>query len=260
MKIPIHQTNWYDIDLEKIAKNISHPLSKLADEEFDRAFYHELLVNKRGNISESWVQKKHNLSDWLLTYINQNSLEKLPILSLGCGIGIVEQPLLKARLKVDLQECQEFSIQYLKNNHPSEFEKTKFILSLNLEDIPNDAYDVVLAIGVTYALSDTILSQFVHQVKRILKKGGIFIWCDPAITLKRFILYKYQILRGVHHAGVLWGWQRSIKIWDNLAATDDLVRKELYFFDEDINLLNIKSTLGRAFSDKVYWQMGIYQK
>lgn len=258
MKIPFYQNEWFNINLLEIAKDVSHPLQKVAGENVYHIIYDKLLNKKAGILSSQWVKGKYNLSDWLFKYFNKNNLNQSSILSIGCGLGIVEQPLIQKGIKIDLQECQNISIQYFKNNYPDDFQKTKFIISQDLKEVSNNSYEVVMAITSTYCLTDDILADFFNSVQRILKKNGIFIWYETALSMNDIYSY-FKNLRFPQN-GLLWGWKRSKKMFIKKAKKNKLVLSESYYFDSFNHLITPKTIFGIPIGKEISWQMLVFKK
>lgn len=259
-KIPLYQTEWFGINLRDVAKKLGHPLTEVAGPDVYHEIYHRLLTRQEASLSTQWIEKKHQLSQWILSFLRKKQLDNASILSIGCGLGIVEQPLIKEGLKIDLQECQDLSISYLKKNHPKDFEKTNFIFSSDLKEIPDSSYDVVMAVTSTYCLTDETLLNFLTSVHRILKKQGIFVWYETALTVQDIVTYIRSILANHDENGILWGWKRSLKNLQTLAKENQLHFLESYYFDSFNSEVTPGKILGIPYNSSVVWQMEVFKK
>jgi 2-polyprenyl-3-methyl-5-hydroxy-6-metoxy-1,4-benzoquinol methylase len=189
MQIPFYQTEWLGINLSKLIKEMSYPAHKVPDSKIYNELYKTIFQNNSFFLDLTWLERKRTLSAWLESYFEQHALKKAKMLSIGCGFGVIEAPLIKQGYNIELQECQEYSIEYFKRHYPEEFQKTKFILSNDLKNIQTSSYEVVLSITSTYCLDKEILDLFLTEVKSILKKGGIFIWYETALTMTDLMSY-----------------------------------------------------------------------
>jgi ubiquinone/menaquinone biosynthesis C-methylase UbiE len=211
-------------------------------------------------VTKEWIQNKHHLSTWLEAYLFKNKHDRGNILSIGCGLGVVEQPLIDKGMTFDLQECQDKSIGYLKEKYPKTYEKTHFILSNDLKEVGNAHYDTVLAITSTYCLTDEELDDFMKSVARILKPKGIFIWYETALTWRDlFNTFKQKLLRR-KSKGVLWGWKRSHYNVVNCAQKHHLMSKASYFFDKHNHEQTPFTFLRFPLDIHTPWQMIVLQK
>lgn len=260
MKIPFYQERWFGINLKELSKQEVLSIESVASEKLYHHVYKKLIEDDRNLITDDWIKNKHNLSEWLYNFIHEKNLQQSSILSVGCGLGIVEQPLVKKGIKIDLQECQDVSIQYFQKNYPSEFEKIKFINSLDLKEIEDDSYDAVMAITSTYCLSDQVLSEFLHTVHRILRKNGIFIWYETVLNVNNVVQSLKNKLRGRKQEGILWGWKRSKKNLVSKALKHNFVHQESYYFDRNNKIINPRTILGFPQGLDTAWQMMVFQK
>ncbi len=260
MKIPFYQETWFGIDLNALSKQENLSIESVASEKLYHHIYKELITNDVNLVADEWIKNKHCLSEWLSNFMHEKNLQQKLILSVGCGLGVVEQPLVKKGIRVDLQECQLLSIQYLQKNHPEEFQKINFIHSLDLKEIGGYSYDAVMAITSTYCLNDQALSEFLHTVHRILKKKGIFIWYETVLSATNIIHFLKNKLRGNKAEGVLWGWKRSQRTLMNQALKHNFVLEESYWFDKNNKAISPRTILGISLGLDAAWQMMVFQK
>ena len=266
MKIPFYQTEWLGVDLIKLAANINHDRSQIAGTKFYNAIYHNLFNNKGFLLSPAWawVQKKHNLSAWLHLFLNTIMSANPAILSVGCGFGIVELPLIQKGMNINLQECQNYSIEYLKKNYPEVFKKTSFIISEDLSDIPSNSYDVVMSITSSYCLNQETLLSFLKAVKRILKKGGVFIWYETVLSFEdigyfiKSTFYNIIFRHKNYQDKVLWGWKRSMNHQSLRARSQGLKLCQTFYFDKNNLEVFPSKFLGLPYGNALSWQAGIY--
>lgn len=260
IEIPFYQVKWHDIDISGLAVKNNHDFDDLAGSDIYRSLYERMSLKEDFSISDVFIKEKKNLSSWIFKVLQENGHPSARVLSLGCGIGLVEQELLQKGLNLDLQESQDISIKYLKRFHKEAFEKLNFICSDDISDIESNKYDVVLAITCSYCLDRRTLGCFVSDIKRVLKNGGIFIWYDAAYTFKFFIRSLYWKIKKTKHAGVHWGWLRPIPLWGKLVKEHGFSFERTIFFDKKNNVINPVNILNIPFGSTVKWQAVVLKK
>jgi len=258
MKIPFYQTHWFDLSLKDIASNIGHAFNTVADQAIYDRIYQAILTQEKP-FSEEWRIKKLTLAKWLNKFFIERNFQNAKILSVGCGFGIVEQSLIQQGLKIDLQECQNKSLLYFNRKYPEESQKTKQWISQTLTDIPEQSYDVVMAITSTYGLDEKTLSSFFGRLSQIIKPGGICIFYETVLTLADLKYYLVNRLRRRLPEGILWGWKRSPKVFLNFARASGLRVREKHFFDSHNREIKPKVWLNSCFSNETAWQMLILE-
>ncbi|MBW8308957.1 MAG: hypothetical protein K0M45_04885 [Candidatus Paracaedibacteraceae bacterium] len=257
MKLKFYQKEWFGENLEGLAKHYGHKLTDLAGDQIYRAVYQKLLSNQFTNISENWILKKEALSHYLSNILKSFKIEHPHILSVGCGVGIVEHFLIRQGFNIDLQECQDLSIQYLHTKFPEEYKSINFIESLDLKQIDNSCYNVVMAITSTYCLPNTILASFLDSINRITSSNGYFIWYETVLTKQEIINALKNLVRGRTTEGLFWGWKRSTSSMIKLAKQHgfNLVKKS--FLDSNNVPLD---TNGNWPPKQAAWQMMVFKK
>jgi len=260
MEIPFYQTEWLGINLAALARKEGIDCRRIGGTKFYNAFYQELFKGNNCNLNEAWLNKKYHLSNWLGSYFNSHLSKEAAILSVGCGFGVVEAPLIKMGYTIDLQECQPYSIQYMQKKHPKIFMKTKFVLSEDLRNMPSEKYDVVLSVTSTYCLQQKDLSQFLKAVRRILKKDGLFIWYETSLSMQEIITYLRTLIHPLDsHNTVLWGWKRLLTKQRALAQQSGFEYIHSFYFDKNNTQIQPRQVLGIPYGKSIAWQMGVYK-
>jgi SAM-dependent methyltransferase len=259
MKIPFYQSQWFNVDLVSLAKTLGHSVSDVADARIYREVYKRLLNEGTQVPSIEWIAKKHKLSDWLEDYFRDKKLEKSSILSIGCGLGVVEQPLIEKKFLVDLHECQNVSVRYLKKNYPKEYKKTKLILSYDLKSIRDKSYDTVMAITSTYGLDDETLKSFFENIARVIKKDGTFLFYETVLNFLDFKNKLRKIVFNEKSEGLLWGWKRSRGEFIKIAKKFGFRVESYYCFDNENNIVNYKNSLSRYVCPNLSWEMIVFK-
>lgn len=261
MEIPFYQTEWLGLKLKIITSDLNHNRLHPAGSEFYNAIYKKLLGASKIELPNQWLLKKRTLSEYISNIIIGLGLENPEIISIGCGFGIVEQPLIKAGMKLHLQECQPYSINYLHKYFSKEFEKTLFILSQDLKEIGDNSYDVVMCLTSTYCLDKNTLEDFLASVERILKPNGVFIWYETVLTIDDLIYsLKTLLIKQKNENEVLWGWKRSPLSHKAFAKKHGLHLQYVKFLDNFNHVITPKMALGIPSSNNTAWQIGVYKK
>lgn len=260
MEIPFYQAKWHDIDICDIAVKLNHDFDNLANSNIYKSLYEKMALREDFSISHGFVEEKKKLSSWVFDKLKENGCQKSNILSLGCGLGLIELELLKKGIRVDLQESQEASMAYIKQFHGERYKQLNFICSEDLSNFSSKHYDVILAVTCSYCLDKDMIDLFLDDVRRVLKKGGIFIWYDTAYSFKAIMKNIYWNLRKTQHAGVFWGWIRSVPCWVNMAEKHYFSVKSINFFDERNNVLNPPKLFNIPFGSKAKWQAIVLKK
>jgi len=209
----IYQTSWHGIPFESFATAFS---SQLPDSSFYSCFYENFHRKYRGvdDLDQSWVSLKRQAAG-LIT--NNPKIKKNDrILSIGCGLGLIEMVLLQEGfLKLEITEVSEESLRWILPLVPSENAHIGFFPDC----IPhNDKYDFVLLASVEYFLDDVELKKLLRAVHERLLPGGICMliswsfdnmrlpWSLVAVIkdFARLIIDKV----GVKSRGQFWGYIR----------------------------------------------------
>ncbi len=257
MKIPFYQNEWLGINLLEISKSIGLQENEVANSLLYEKFYQKL-KEKGFPLSQIWVDRKRELAR-KLSNLRVLQGRAASVLSIGAGLGIVEANLIKKGWNVDTQECQPYSISYMKQQYPDQFKKTRFFLSTDLSEIPSNSYDMILAVTSSYCLNDDTLELFLQSVRRLLKKGGVFIWYETSLTWHDIIIHIKSKFLG-HPSGVLWGWKRSFKTVNKLAQKNGFSLLDHLYLDQDNKEISSSERIGLPTNKNVAWQLGIYQR
>lgn len=260
MEIPFYQAKWHGIDICDIAVKINHNFDDLANSNIYKSLYEQMALREDFSISDGFVEEKKRLSSWVFDKLKEKGCQKSNILSLGCGLGLVELELFKKGIRVDLQESQEISIEYIKRFHRDMFKDFNFICSQDLNNIGPRKYDVVLAITCSYCLDIDTIKLFLEDVRRVLKDDGFFIWYDAAFSFSTMIKNIYWNFRNTHHAGIFWGWLRSIPLWIKMAKQQGFSVEGISFFDEKNNIVMPFKLFNIPFGNIAKWQAIVLKK
>src|SRR3989344_372638 len=127
------------------------------------------IVGKSGSLIEKEHLDRYN---FVLNYV-KNKI----VLDIACGSGYGSKLLSNKAKKVIGVDISKESIDYAKNNFNSN--KIKFFIgdATNLDFLKDNSIDVVVSFETIEHLID--YKRFLMEVKRILKKEGLFIVSTP---------------------------------------------------------------------------------
>jgi SAM-dependent methyltransferase len=194
----LYQTEWHNIkfnDITKISEN------SLPDERFYNSFYKEFF-NRYDDFSDldpDWIRLKEGVSVHFAKKYFKNKQDS--ILSVGCGIGIIERKLLEIGFsQIYVTENTDAPLKWIKNLIP----KTRIFVSSFLEKVPHRNYNNILLSSVDYFLTDI-------QLDRLLKSALKFLGSSGQLLLVSWSFDNDSKLEHpVDKNGQFWGWIRSI--------------------------------------------------
>ena len=189
-----YETIWHGIPFESfVTLSISH----LPDPSFYARFYEILHQKYRGvdDLDQSWVSLKRQVAG-LIT--NNPKIKKSDrILSIGCGLGVIEMALLQEGfLNVEITEVSEAPLRWVRTLLPSENVHVGFFPDC----IPhNEKFDLVLLASVEYFLNSIELLKLLRSVHNRLLPGGTCLlvsWSFDIMPLaQRLILRLKNLVR-----------------------------------------------------------------
>lgn len=142
---------------------------------------------------------------YLIDNTNQTSLKKLKILDVGCGGGILCEPL--ARLGADVTgiDVNEKAIRVAINHSKKNKLKINY-RNIDINQIKDKSFDVITCMEVLEHVDD--INQIIYHSAKILKSGGIFIGSTINKTFSSYlfaILAAEKILKIVPEKTHSWG-------------------------------------------------------
>lgn len=250
MKIPLYQTHWNNVDLVSLAKELGCSTHELPSNKFYEAYYKQI-NHSQVLLDQKWIDNKGYQTKWLKEQIENYGNKKSSILSVGAGIGVIELPLIKEGCNIHLQEYQDESLKILKAS------ELTTCYSEDLKNIQNIKFDIIVVIGVTYAMNDKELVDFFVSCNRLLTKNGTLIILDTSLSW--FEIYSmFRNKKSYEKTQLLWGTKRSISLFKKSAKNFHLIM--LDFYDELMNQLSVKKFMGIPFNTIPTWQMMVFKK
>ena len=207
----LYQKEWQNISFRSFYKTSS---TDLADANFYDAFY-QALFNKYPNydaLDPSWRRSKDEIVDWLAT----NLPDGARVLSVGCGLGYMEQRLWRAhgeRIELHVQDDATQALQWLKQVLPAE--------RIHQVVRPIGQFDLIYLSAVDYAMPEDDLVALLVSLRQSLRDGGAVLMISEsfleeslsqrirlsAVDVVRWLLDKF----GIRSRGQFWGWMRTRK-------------------------------------------------
>ena len=212
------QTEWQGIQFSSFTRTSTR---ELADARFYNAFYRALFSRYKGydDLDPAWRTTKQELADWLLGRI----LPGKSVLSIGCGIGYVEQFLWRKQgnsLDLHVQDFAGDAQRWLREILPAER-----IHEAGLES-EQGRYDLIYMSAVDYALPGNELIQLLAKLRACLLPGGEMIIVSASFLDDRFAQRLSRSLKGLvkcglealnlYNRGQFWGWMRSRREYQSI--------------------------------------------
>lgn len=203
-----YQTDWLGIQFASVS-----PTSKtcVADTGFYKRFYGEFFRRYAGlgDLDPAWIKAKQLVAE----FIAGRSSTSDRLLSIGCGLGIVEKYLHDSGYRhLDVTETSNVPLQWLRQWLPPERIHVGLFPACIAADI---RYDLIYLSGVDYCFDQAEWIGFLRQVGGSLAPTGkclIFCASVQESSLMRPLKEAIKDVAdrlGLRSRGQLWGWQRS---------------------------------------------------
>lgn len=207
----LFQTEWHGILFSSFTGT---SVRELADASFYNAFYRAFFERYKGydDLGLGWRQNKEEIAEWLVRHLPDGTR----VLSVGCGLGYIEQYLWKkygGRVELHVQDYASEAHRWLQQVMPAER-----IHPANGEG-PDGFYDLIYLSAVDYALKDDELIDLLKELRQRLRVDGELILVSASFLeespLRRFINASKDIAKVLlgqlcfYDRGQFWGWMRS---------------------------------------------------
>ena len=206
--IKSYQKDWHGIEFSQFAKC---DVNNIAGKDFYDKFYETFFEKFKSfnDLEKKWITYKNQIAKVILNEINS----KKNILSIGCGIGIVEKYLIEHSSKINLTAVEP---------SPNVSRWVKNLDRINIKDgyfpdvlDPKLKFDIAYANGVDYVFNNAEYQVFLKSIVDYGIKELLIIsvsYYTPSFKLYfkaivKNILIKMKLYRGRQ----FWGFNRSIK-------------------------------------------------
>ena len=218
MSKKFYQTEWHGIQFKEFTKVSSQTL---AESSFYEVFY-TLFFSRYSHWEElpgDWRLEKNKIAEFIVNQINDDS----QVLSVGCGLGMIEHFVKESKPNIDLfiNDVASSAWKWI----GSEFNEDHKFIGYLPECLPANVYfDMIYLMAVDYAMDETSLVQLLSDLKSRLKKGGKCLILSVSLeerpnTVKQKIdmfirsikikIKDIYINKSVFSANQLWGWMRT---------------------------------------------------
>jgi SAM-dependent methyltransferase len=209
-----YQTEWHGIPFKSFTEVSS---TRLADAQFYAAFYDAFFQRYNGwdDLNPDWVALKQQSAQFLMSRIKNSKQHR--ILSIGCGLGVIEKGLLEAGYsQLEVTEISASPLRWIE----AELPKAQIHIGEFPDCVPeNRTYDLIYLPGVEYIFDLPQLIGFLKRVKGRLAPGGaclLLSWSfefpsgfrQNAVFLKDAANSVLETL-GIRHRGQFWGYTRN---------------------------------------------------
>ena len=175
---------------------------------------------------------------------DKDAIKEINILDIGCGGGLISEPLVKMGAKLTAIDASEKNIEIAKQ-HREKIGIAKSQLSYKAttaEDLLTNTkkrYDVVLALEIVEHVADTQF--FVDTCAKLVKKDGIVIFSTLNKTAKSFAL-------GIVAAEYIMRWlPKGTHSWNKFLKPSELAT---YCINSDISPIDITGMKYKPISDE----------
>jgi len=224
---------------------------QLAGASFYDDFYRALFTRYKDfeELDQDWRTSKRRVANFIVDRIG----DKQRVLSIGCGLGYIEQSVQQMtgdRIELSVQDVAPTALKWLS----AKISVERIHIGLPLDCLPEDArYDVIYMSAVDYALDDNALIRLLTDLGYRLNREGEILMISASFDdtagmvqplLNRLINFAKYLLEqlGLYDRGQLWGWMRS--------------REEYRELMQQAGFKEIEDGFVQADSRKDYWISG----
>lgn len=213
----LYQTEWQGISFSSFAETSS---KNLADSAFYDAFYCAVFQKYAGYeaLDADWRRSKNEITDWLAASLPNGAR----VLSVGCGLGYMEQRLwqeLGKRIELHVQDYASEALRWLRQVMPAGHIHDAGEGGVQVCQNQNERYDLIYLSAVDYALPDDELIGLLSGIGGCLREGGNVLMISASFleesmghglirSGKEAVKSLLERL-GLYQRGQLWGWMRT---------------------------------------------------
>lgn len=155
--------------------------------------YNEMyLSGYRSSLSGYEIARWNALNHFIRKVVRKDNVKK--VLDYGCGNGLF-YPLFRSvftEAEVFGADISSVAIEQIKKKYPEISDRVN-VINDDSTNFPNGFFDVVVSVEVMEHVTD--LDKYLTEIKRVLNKGGLFIWTTPCAN-KYSIEHIYSKLTG----------------------------------------------------------------
>ena len=187
MKIKFYENSWHNIKFSDLDLDLS--LFEMSNKNFYNGLYKKFFLKYKSfkELNKKYLRTKENVAIKISKIIGKNSI----CLSIGCGIGTVENSLnKKISNKIDVIDFGE-PYKFIRSN-----KRLKILKNLKSKK----KYDLIYACQLFYSLEDEQILNLSNTIKKKLKKNGTFLTIDTSIeniykTFNKLSFFKNNYLK-----------------------------------------------------------------
>jgi len=206
-----YQTEWQNIPFNSFANCSS---KQFPDALFYNSFYHALFEKyaSYAELDTEWRLTKEEIAEWLVTRLAEGGR----VLSVGCGLGYIEQYLWRKHsnlIDLHVQDYASDALRWLRQVLPPD----RIHHGESCQSHPQ--FHMIYLSAVDYALSDVALVKLLSELRHALMENCKVIMISASFLdespTRRIIqtatdTAKWLLERlTLYNRGQLWGWQRS---------------------------------------------------
>ena len=235
--IKFYQSQWHGIDFKSFT---TCNAKIIADEDFYNDFYREFFIKYKSfnDLGETWLKYKHNIADEIIKQLDV----KHTILSIGCGIGVVENYITEKQSNINILaiEPSQNTSRWIKNTSNIILKDGYFpdVLDDNLN------IDLAYANAIDYVFDDV---EYLKFLKSVVDYGiNDFLMISVSYYKPSLKLFVKEFIKdivtsfGLYKRGQFWGYLRTIEEQINFMKLAGFDSVSLEYQSEDTIILKGK--------------------
>lgn len=194
-----YQREWQSIPLQ----SLSEGNDTVAGRGFYDAYYRAYLSGQ-GHVSDAWREQKHRLAAWLAARTTPAGR----VLSIGAGLGVMEQMLVRAGCRVDVIEFEEPTLHNLRRVEPR---IGACVADARALPFAAGTYDLAYLCNVDYCFDRDAYAAVLAGARSVVRPDGALIVISSSnLSLSAWArgLARTAVGSAVPR-GVAWGYLRS---------------------------------------------------